>query len=268
MRNLAITYSIAYAAALGLLLELPANAISKDKSKGKTKTQSRIWASPYGTSVWPHGKDKIIQPAGISKVVKESNHQALKLLADLTKSEKRDVVISPVASTAVYLLLLNGLRGDSRAKLAQAMKVDKTGEVLLANMTAAYLKSLSSTTPKCEVGVVGATNAPFSFQPQYSKLLKDKFGGLVLNDTQHQLNELRDYIKRKTAGQFGDTAQGPQPLSIDLYSTLHFNGEWSDKFQTAETHRADFYKVPTMCSTPCILFFRIRDCHSTNYWGS
>lgn len=243
MRNLMITAGIAGSVALSLLLGLPANATHKAKWKEKPHTQSRNLDSPSGTFAWVPGRDKIVQQTGISKVVKESNHQALKLLASLTKSEKRDVVISPAASTAAYLLLLNGLRGTSRIELAQAMKVDQTSDELLANMTAAYLKSLSSATPKCEVGVVGATNAPFSFQPKYAKLLQDKFGGLVLNDTQNQLNQLRDYIHRKTGDQFGGAIHGPQPAVIDLYSTLYFNGVWTDKFQTEETKSEAFNKA-------------------------
>lgn len=243
MKKLAITYGIAGSVALSLLLGLPANAAHKAKSKGKPHTQSRNLTSPSGTFAWVPGKDKIIQPTGISKVVKESNHQALKLLANLAKSEKKDVVISPAASTAAYLLLLNGLRGTSRVELAQAMKVDQTSDEQLANMTAAYLKSLSSTTPKCEVGVVGATNAPFSFQPRYTKLLHDKFGGLALTDTQHQLNELRNYIRGKTDGRFGGAVQSPEPGVIDLYSTLYFNGVWTDKFETEKTNSEDFHKA-------------------------
>ena len=93
MKKLAITYGIAGSVALSLLLGLPANAAHKAKSKGKPHTQSRKLTSPSGTFAWVPGKDKIIQPTGISKVVKESNHQALKLLANLAKSEKKDVVI-------------------------------------------------------------------------------------------------------------------------------------------------------------------------------
>lgn len=243
MKKLVITYGIAGSVALSLLLGLPANATHKAKSKEKPHTQSRNLTSPTSTFAWVPGKDKIVQPTGISKVVKESNHQALKLLARLAKSEKRDVVISPAASTAAYLLLLNGLRGTSRVELARAMKVDQTSDELLANMTAAYLKSLSSTTPKCEVGLVGATNAPFSFQPTYAKLLHDRFGGLALNDTQHQLNELRDYFRRKTNGRLGGAVQGPPPAVINLYSTLYFNGIWTDKFQTDETKTEGFHKA-------------------------
>ncbi|CAN5224169.1 hypothetical protein BH11CYA1_BH11CYA1_48010 [soil metagenome] len=238
MSNLVITYGIASSVALSLLLGLPANAADKAKSGGQPHTQSRV----VPLACVP-GKDKIVQPTGISKVVKESNHQALKLLASLTKREKRDVVISPAASTAAYLLLLNGLRGTSRVELAQAMKVDQISDEQLANTTATYLKSLSSSAPKCEVGVAGATNAPFSFQLKYVKLLHDKFGGLALNDTEHGLNKLRDYLSRKTDGRFGGAVQSPAPGVIDLYSTLYFNGDWADKFQTTDTKIEGFNKA-------------------------
>ena len=104
MKKLVITYGIASSVALSVLLVLPANATHKAKSKAKPHTQSRALTSPTSTFHWLPGKDKIVQPTGISKVVKESNHQALKLLARLAKSEKKDIVISPAASTAAFLL--------------------------------------------------------------------------------------------------------------------------------------------------------------------
>jgi serine protease inhibitor len=38
-------------------------------------------------------------------------------------------------------------------------------------------------------------------------------------------------------------SKAPPPAVIDLYSTLYFNGIWTDKFQTDETNTEAFHKA-------------------------
>lgn len=243
MSNSVIRYGIASSVAFVLTFVTLADSSHAAKKVGASKPQRNSGVSSSRRFVWNTAQDKIAHPLGISAVIKESNRQALKLLASQTKALTKDVAISPVASTAVYLLLLNGLRGSSRAELANAMKVNQINDQQLADLTSRYLKSLESTSPKCVVGVAGATNSPLKFQPKYSKLISERFGGLILNDAQSNLEQLRGFMRTKTDGRFGDSLQGPLPSVIELYSTLYFNGIWSDKFLSSWTKKESFKKA-------------------------
>lgn len=194
-------------------------------------------------AVEPDSKVVPIVSVDVPLFLKLSNKRGCKLLSDLVDSSAgKDVVVSPAAATAAYLLVLNGLRGPLQSEMATTMGLSDSMNETIAQKSAEFLKSLNSVEPKSEAGVAIAAATGLTLKPDYVKLVRERFDGMAVEATAPGMEDLRAFLKKKTANRLGGDIEPPQPGSLRVLSSAYFKGAWAYKFLVDQTKPDTFYR--------------------------
>jgi len=226
-----------------------------------------------GSSAWSQ-QEQSMPNAPLAAVVQASNRFALDFYRDLSAHEPgQNVFVSPYSISTALAMTYEGSRKETRSQMASVLHIDLTD----AKRRAGYSALLAGTNPgegktyKLEVANALWGQKDFHFEPAFTSVLKDSYGGgfhLVdfIESSEATRQTMNAWVEQKTAGKIRDLIH-PSDLTpitrLVLTNAIYFKSAWASPFKKQSTQTADFHvtasktvPVPMMAQSERFRFVR------------
>ena len=183
-------------------------------------------------------------------VLKQGNNSTFNLLHKMVECEKpgQNWAVSPLSLNEVLGMLANGAKDDTYTEILNIMGC---GDISLEEINAAYAK-LSNALPKIDrtkvnIGLANSLwlDEGFTVREDFLKMNRETYNAEVFTralSTQKTLEEINQWCSNKTNGLILEMMEAPFDPStkISVINALYFKGEWTEKFDKAETKTESF----------------------------
>lgn len=193
------------------------------------------------TPTLPSGQ---VQGLGQNALTVASPQFALRLWAALSHDGKSNQIASPVSLAFGMGMLMNGVRGDSRADVARSLSLSDGSQIDEFNSAANRLLGEFN-----HDSTVTCTNALFSapglaINPGYQNFINRAFRavGQGLADTgDNGVQQVNQWVSNGTKGKIPKFVSKLDPATqLLLINTINFSGLWQEPFSRSGTSKSSF----------------------------
>lgn len=183
-----------------------------------------------------------------AKITVTNEDVGFSLLNSVEPDDNGNVFVSPTSVLIAMLMVYNGVDGDTKAEIEQALQIDGLTEAEVNEATKHLLTSLHRNDDKLEVTLANSLwiNEEFTFQDDFAKKMTNYFDAEIdeinINDPA-SADRINDWVKKSTNDLIEKIVD--KPLSSDLVAylinALYFNGTWTHEFNENLTFDDIFY---------------------------
>lgn len=182
------------------------------------------------------------------KITVTNEDVGFSLLNSVEPDDNGNIFISPTSVLIAMLMVYNGVDGDTKAEIEEALQIDGLSEEEVNEATKHLLTSLQRNDDKLEVTLANSLwiNEDFTFQDDFAKKMTDYFAAEIdeidIRDPA-SADRINDWVKKSTKDLIESIVD--KPLSSDLVAyvinALYFNGTWTHEFNENLTFDDVFY---------------------------
>jgi len=181
------------------------------------------------------------------RLVSTNTDFGFKLFKELVSENKgKNVFISPTSVALALSMTYNGASGGTKKAMADALALNGMTLEELNNASAALLANLEGPGPGVKLEVANSLWArkDITFKPDFmarnTRYYKAEVASLDFASPS-AVPTINSWVSDHTGGKIKDIIKQIDPLTIlFLINAVYFKGTWSDRFDPANTHPADF----------------------------
>lgn len=203
-----------------------------------------------------NGKKPTISPApGINlsteqqEMVKSQNKFAWRMLGNInTEAAGKNLVCSPLSMTFCLGMVNTGAAGNTSDEITSTLGFGNGGDAM--NQYCAKLMKelpLQDNTTTFNIANCVEVNKQYTLLKDYKKAVEDGYCALVENRDFSESgfkDYLNGWVSKQTQGMIPQLFDETDPTAVAyIVNALYFKGIWADKFDKANTAKADFTKA-------------------------
>ena len=187
-----------------------------------------------------------------AKIISADNQFGFELFkkVDMSISETKNVMISPMSVSLALAMVYNGTDGNTKTQMENMLhKSGLTSDDINQNYKD-MVAALISHDPKVELSISNAIfyrntfNVKNDFITTNQNYYQAEVAGLDFIKTTETLNTVNGWVNTKTKGKIDKIIDQVNPQDIMyLLNAIYFNGEWKYQFDSKTTNNQTFTKA-------------------------
>ncbi len=215
---------------LALVVLLGAGAVTGGQAGGHLDEQNRVAA---------------VEPQDIVAGQQGLGFALLKVLS--SRAAGQNVFISPLSVSTAFSMACAGARGDTRAKLSQALRLPSADQAAINKGFRGLVAGIAGRSAEIAVEIADSifVSSKYKLEPAFVQQARTFFDAEVQSldfASAGAPARVNAWVSQKTHGKIPEIVQRINPGSVTiLLNAAYFKGPWSTPFKKAATREADFH---------------------------
>jgi serine protease inhibitor len=186
----------------------------------------------------------------VKNITYPANEFGVNLFKELIdESPEENIFISPVSISIALSMLYNGSEGESKAEMAEVLKLQDLDMQELNNSSKSFI-SLMNNKKNAEVNIANSlwSRDSFGLSQDFRQTLQDFYfaeAGSLDFSKESSAEKINDWVKDKTKGKIDKIIDKRVSESTVLFliNAIYFKGQWEDEFDKDSTEKDEFKGV-------------------------
>ncbi|BCL35737.1 serpin family protein [Nostoc sp. MS1] len=184
-----------------------------------------------------------------TKVVDANNKFAFKLFSEVVKEENnaKNISVSPTSVAIALAMTYNGASGSTQKAMAKTLELQGITLPELNSANAELNKLLQNPEENVQLTIANSlwVNKNISLRPDFLQRNRDFYQAQVSNldfQNPNATKTINNWVKENTKGKINNIVDTIEPnQALFLINAIYFKGQWSQKFDKAQTKPQTFY---------------------------
>ena len=184
--------------------------------------------------------------AGTRSAVNHNNELAFRMLE--AEDEVVNPSLCPYSFFSAFAMLAQGDDSASRDEVLRMLGYENGDADGLRDYCSVMNKSLPSIDKNTTVSIANSVwnGSGFALTTDFQNSATDVFQADFFSvgpNTEDGFRQLNEWISNKTFGRIPKMLDSPLAGGVAIVNTMYFNGEWKNRFKTADTRSETFYNA-------------------------
>jgi serine protease inhibitor len=225
-------------------------------------------------TVFAAGASDAAAPSASVNVAAADNAFGFRLLNGVQKTTpSRNVVLSPVSAALDLSMVLNGAAGETRQQMLAVLSLSGADLDAINSANAHLIKVIRTPTQSVTLSVADSlwvNNRRAMLRPDYVKQTQAWYDAEMVDldfSSPSAVTRINSWAAKETHDRIPKVIERVEPATLALLlNAVYFKGEWTHKFDKAQTQQRDFTlaggavkQVPRMAQTGRFDYFETPD---------